>query len=406
MRSEKVTFPGTQGELAARLDRPDGTPQAYALFAHCFTCSKEVFAASRIAGGLAELGVATLRFDFTGLGGSDGEFASTNFSSNIQDLLKAAEFLAENHAPPQILIGHSLGGSAVLAGAAEIASAEVVATVGAPFDPGHVTAHFKGRIEEIKAQGEAEVEIGGRSFRVQKQFIEDIEGHDQTGRIGSLKAPLLVFHSPVDEVVGVENAAEIFKAAKHPKSFMSLDRADHLLTDPDDASYVADMLVAWARRYVSGLARPELDSAFKPGPDRTVVAESQAGKFTQIVNSAGHRLLADEPLGIGDNRGATPYGLLLAGLGACTSMTVRMYADRKQLPLEHVSVKLEHDKIHASDCEDCETKEGKLDEITREVELRGDLSDEQREKLLEIADKCPVHRTLHSEVKVRTRLAD
>jgi len=406
MRSEKVTFPGSQGDLAARLDLPEGTPRAYALFAHCFTCSKDVFAASRIAAGLAELGVATLRFDFTGLGASEGEFANTNFSSNVEDLLKAAAYLSESHAAPQILIGHSLGGAAVLAAAGRIESAEVVATIGAPFDPGHVADHFKDRISDIKEEGEAEVEIGGRSFRVRKQFLEDIEGQDQADRIASLKKPLLVFHSPIDDVVGVENAGEIFAAAKHPKSFVSLDRADHLLSDRKDAVYVADMLVAWSRRYIEGLARPELVSRFKTGAGATVVAESGIGKFTQLVDSDGHRLIADEPLGIGDNRGPTPYGLLLAGLGACTSMTVRMYAARKQLPLEHVSVKLVHEKVHASDCEDCETKEGKLDEITREVELKGALSEEQRDKLLEIADKCPVHRTLHSEVKVRTKLAE
>jgi len=406
MRSEKVTFPGTQGDLAARLDLPEGTPRAYALFAHCFTCSKDVFAASRIASGLAELGVATLRFDFTGLGASDGEFANTNFSSNVEDLLKAAAFMSETHDAPQILIGHSLGGSAVLAAAGRIESTEVVATVGAPFDPEHVAAHFKDRITDIKEQGEAEVQIGGRSFRVKKQFIEDIEGQDQADRIRSLKRPLIVFHSPVDDIVGIENAGEIFSAAKHPKSFVSLDKADHLLSNREDAAYVANVLVAWARRYVEGLALPELTSRFKPEAGQTIVAEAGEGKFTQIIESDDHRLIADEPLGIGENRGPTPYGLLLSGLGACTSMTLRMYADHKQLPLEHVSVRLSHEKVHASDCEDCETKDGKLDEITREVEIVGELSDEQRAKLLEIADKCPVHKTLHSEVKVRTKLAE
>jgi len=407
MRSEKITFQGTQGELAARLDRPVGTPQAFALFAHCFTCSKDVFAASRIAAGLAELGVATLRFDFTGLGASEGEFANTNFSSNVEDLVKAAEFLSAEYEAPKILIGHSLGGAAALAAVGESASTEVVATIAAPYDPQHVTAHFGEKAKEIKDTGEAEVTIGGRSFRVQKHFLEDMESYDQAARLGSLKKPLLVFHSPIDDIVGVENAGNIFAAAKHPKSFVSLDKADHLLTNREDAAYVAEVLVAWAKRYVSGLARPALESRFKTGEGQTVVAEAGTGKFTQVIDSGGHRLIADEPFEIGDNRGPTPYGLLLSGLGACTAMTLRMYAARKDLPLEHVSVKLVHDKIHADDCEDCETQSGKLDEITREVEIVGDdLNEEQREKLLEIADKCPVHRTLHSEVKVRTKLAD
>mgnify|MGYP005839687065 CR=1 FL=1 len=407
MRSEKVTFQGTQGELAARLDLPTGRPAAYALFAHCFTCSKDVFAASRISRGLAELGVATLRFDFTGLGASDGEFENTNFTSNIDDLLKAAEFLAAEHEAPRILVGHSLGGAAVLAAAGRIDSAEVVATVSAPFDPGHVADHFKGSIEEIRDKGEAEVRIGGRPFHVKKQFLDDIEGHDQQQRIASLRKPLLVFHSPVDDIVGVENAGEIFKAAKHPKSFVSLENADHLLSDESDAAYVADVLVSWARRYLPDLARPSLDSRFRPSEKYVVVAEAGSGKFLQAIDANGHRMVADEPFPVGgDNRGPTPYGLLLAGLGACTSMTIRMYADRKKLPLEHVSVKLTHDKIHADDCADCETNTGKIDEIVREIEIRGDLDDEQRDKLLEIADKCPVHRTLHSEVRVRTRRAD
>jgi len=406
MRSEKVTFAGTQGELAARLDMPTGRPAAFALFAHCFTCSKDVFAASRIARGLAELGVATLRFDFTGLGASDGEFENTNFSSNIEDLLKAAEFLEKEHEAPRILVGHSLGGAAVLAAAGRIDSAEVVATVGAPFDPEHVAHHFKGQIKDIRDNGEAEVKIGGRPFRVKKQFLDDIEGHDQKERITSLRKPLLVFHSPVDDIVGVENAAEIFKAAKHPKSFVSLDDADHLLSDENDAAYVADVLVSWARRYLPDMARPGLDSRFRPGEKHVVVAEAGTGKFLQVVDANGHRMLADEPFDVGgDNRGPTPYGFLLAGLGACTSMTIRMYADRKKLPLEHVSVKLTHDKIHAEDCEDCDTGSGKVDEIVREIEIKGDLSDEQRDKLMEIADKCPVHRTLHSEVKIRTEQA-
>ncbi|GGO06298.1 osmotically inducible protein C [Iodidimonas muriae] len=407
MRSEKVTFEGTQGKLAARLDLPEGRPRVYALFAHCFTCSKDVFAASRISAGLAELGIATLRFDFTGLGASDGEFANTNFSSNIDDLLKAVSFMRDNYEAPKLMIGHSLGGAAVLAAAGGIEEVEGVATVGAPFDPEHIRHHFEDHIETIAKNGEAEVTIGGRPFRVKKQFLDDIAGHDQKERIANLKKPLLVFHSPLDQIVGVENAGNIFAAAKHPKSFISLDKADHLLSAKEDAAYVSQVIVSWARRYVKGLENPELKSRFKPNDDHTIVAEAGTGKFTQTVNSGGHILIADEPESYGgDNRGPSPYGYLLSGLGACTSMTIRMYADRKNIPLEHVSVQLKHLKIHAKDCENCHTDNGMLDKIDREIELIGDLSDEQRIKLLEIADKCPVHRTLHSEVLIDTKLAD
>lgn len=404
MRSEKVTFEGTQAKLAARLDRPEGTPRAFALFAHCFTCSKDIFAASRIAQGLAERGIATLRFDFTGLGHSDGEFENTNFTTNIEDLIKAADFLREEYEAPRILVGHSLGGAAVLAAAGQIEEVEAVATIAAPYDPQHVANHFTGAIERAKEEGVAEVTIAGRPFRVKQQFFEDIEGQPQKERIEKLRKPLLIFHAPLDGIVGIDNASNIFLTAKHPKSFVSLDSADHLLSDRRDAEYVAEVLAGWAGRYVGGLTPPELDSAFEPGAGHTVVAEAKSGKFTQIADAGGHTLIGDEPVDYGgDNLGPTPYGFLLTALGTCTAMTVRLYADRKKLPLEHVSVKLTHEKIHAKDCEDCETRDGKLDEIKRIVELRGDdLDEDQRRKLLDIADKCPVHRTLHSEIKVRT----
>lgn len=405
MRIEKVTFEGGAGKLAARLDLPEGRPKAYALFAHCFTCSKDVFAASRIAGGLAALGIATLRFDFTGLGASDGEFENTNFSSNIDDLLRAVDWLRDNREAPRILIGHSLGGAAVLAAAGRVAEIEAVATIGAPFDPNHVSHHFADQLGEIEESGEAQVKIGGRPFKVKKQFLKDIEGHDQEERIKNLKKPLLIFHAPLDKTVGVDNAGHIFAAARHPKSFVSLDDADHLLSRREDAAYVAQVIVAWAKRYVLGLKDAELKGPFKPASDAVIVADTGDSPYTQLINAGGHELLADEPLDHGgDNLGADPYGLLLSGLGACTAMTLRMYADRKKIALEHIAVRLRHRKIHAEDCEDCQTKDGKLDLIEREIALTGDLDDATKARLLEIADKCPVHRTLHGEVKVRTKL--
>jgi putative redox protein len=406
-RSEKVEFEGSQGALlAARLELPDGPPRAYALFAHCFTCSKDVFAAARIAGGLAEAGIAVLRFDFTGLGASEGDFANTNFSSNVDDLLRAAAFLEARYEAPAILVGHSLGGAAVLAAAGRLDAVKAVATIAAPADPGHVAHLLAEKRPEIEARGEAEVVLAGRTFRIQKQFLEDIEEQRLTDAIGRMKKALLVFHAPRDEIVGIDNASSIFKAAKHPKSFISLDGADHLLSRREDARYVASVLAAWAARYVPGL-----ESAQTPREhdevthDNVLVRETGNGRFQQEVFAAGHRLLADEPVAVGGtDTGMSPYELLLAGLGTCTAMTIRMYADRKELPLERVTVRLHHEKIHAEDCADCETRDGKIDVVERTIELTGALDEAQRARLLEISEKCPVHRTLHSEIKIRTRL--
>ena len=404
-RSQKVEFKGSQGGMiAARLELPDGLPRAYALFAHCFTCSKDIFAAARIAGGLADAGIAVLRFDFTGLGASEGDFANTNFSSNVEDLLRAAAFLRERYKAPSILVGHSLGGAAVLAAAGRLDEVRAVATIAAPADPGHVAHLLAEARPEIEARGEAEVVLAGRSFRIQKQFLEDIEGHRLSDAIGKLKKALLVFHAPRDAIVGIENASVIFQAAKHPKSFISLDRADHLLSRREDARYVASVLAAWAARYVPDLEAGDANvDAQEPGG--VMVRETGNGPFQQEVIAGRHRLLADEPeLVGGTDTGMSPYELLLAGLGACTAMTIRMYADRKKLPLDRVSVLLHHDKIHAEDCADCETREGKIDVIERAIELSGDVDGDQRRRLLEIAEKCPVHRTLHSEISIRTRL--
>ncbi|MBT3990811.1 MAG: alpha/beta fold hydrolase [Rhodospirillaceae bacterium] len=400
----KITFPGALGEnLAARLDLPIGTPRAYALFAHCFTCSKDIFAAARVSAGLAERGIAVLRFDFTGLGHSDGEFANTNFTSNVGDLIAAANWLTDTHEAPSILVGHSLGGAAVLAAAGEIAAVQAVATIGAPYDPAHVSDNFSHAVQDISENGEAEVTLGGRPFVIKKQFLDDIGGQNQRDRIANLGKALLVFHAPGDVQVGIENAAEIYGAAKHPKSFVTLDEADHLLSKKQDAIYVAEVIAAWAGRY---LGEEEAIEAPKSLQGEVVVQETGEGKFAQIVSVGGrHILRADEPPSYGGtDTGPTPYDLLLSGLGACTTMTIRMYADRKKIPLKRASVTLRHDKIHAEDCEGCETQDGKVDQIEREIMLDGDLSEEQRQSLLVIAEKCPVHRTLHSEVKVDSKL--
>lgn len=399
-----VQFPGSFGTpLAARLELPAGAPVAYALFAHCFTCSKNSIAAARISAALVEHGFGVLRFDFTGLGDSKGDFANTNFSSNVADLVAAADWLRAHHGPPRVLIGHSLGGAAVLAAAREVADARAVATIGAPFHPAHVQRLLGDISPEIEARGEAEITLQGRSFRVRRQFLEDLARQDNAEHIGRLRKALLIFHSPRDTVVDIDNAARIFAAAKHPKSFVSLDSADHLLTDKGDARYVAAVLAAWAGRYVG----QDRDAVAPVPREGVIVRETGEGRYTQSIIAGPHRLRADEPAALGGNdSGLTPYELLLSGLGACTSMTLRMYAEQKKWPLERVTVELKHAKIDAADCPDCRTREGKVDRIERTIALEGELDDEQRARLLEIANRCPVHRTLHSEIVVRTSLSD
>jgi putative redox protein len=372
---ERFEFRNDSGEqLAGLLERPDGEIASYALFAHCFTCSKDIAAASRISRALASRGIAVLRFDFTGLGHSEGEFANTNFSTNVADLRRAAEAVREKLGAPELLIGHSLGGAAVLAVAGEIPDARAVVTIGAPSDPAHVAHLLKDKHVEIEAEGEAEVDLAGRSFKIKRQFLR------------------------------IDNAAEIFLAARHPKSFVSLDKADHLLTRRADSEYVATAIGAWASRYL--LDADEVATPPRPrvAPGELLVQERDA-KFAQDVYTEKHHLRADEPASYGGkDSGPTPYELLLAAFGTCTAMTVRMYATRKSLNLTRVGVRLKHDKIHAEDCEHCETREGRIDRIERSLELAGDLTADERGDLLRIADRCPVHRTLNSEIDIQTRL--
>ncbi|MCB1775922.1 MAG: OsmC family protein [Candidatus Competibacteraceae bacterium] len=413
---DRVTFVGADGQshLAARLDRPVGPPRAFAIFAHCFTCTKESLAAARIADGLTRHGVAVLRFDFTGLGGSEGEFANTGFSSNIDDLVAAADWLRATHAAPSILVGHSLGGSAALAGASRIPEVKAVATIGAPADLAPVRRRLSQASAEIEAKGSAEVEIAGRHFTISQAFLDDLQEHRLEEDIARMRTALLVCHSPRDEIVSIDNATRIFVAAKHPKSFISLDDADHLLTRRADAHYVADVISAWAERYLdlsepheSHESREPHEPHLRPAPAGAVrVIETGVGRYTQWISYEGRHVgYADEPEKFGGNdSGPGPYDLLLAGLGACTSMTLRMYAERQKWPLERVTVTLRHTKIHAQDCANCATQQGQIDRIEREIEVEGALDAAMRTRLLEIADRCPVHRTLQSEVLIETRL--
>ncbi|MBA4035229.1 MAG: osmotically inducible protein C [Bradyrhizobium sp.] len=407
MAHERFQFTGEGGhQLAAALDMPDGPVHAYALFAHCFTCGKDVLAAKRIATALAAKGIAVLRFDFTGLGSSEGDFANSTFSSNVTDLVRAADHLRETRGPPAILIGHSLGGAAILAAAERIPDAKAVATIAAPSDPAHVTHLFKDRIEDIRQHGEVEVQLAGRPFRIKREFLDDVAEHSLMSRVAKLHKALLIMHSPTDDTVGIDNATNIFVAAKHPKSFVSLSGADHLLSGKRDAAYVADVIAAWAGRHVD-LAAVQPTAEANEAPRNVVVRETRNSKFQQTVTTGPHQTIADEPIAVGgQDSGPGPYDFVLAGLGACTSMTMRMYADRKSLPLDRVTVTLKHSKIHAKDCEECETREGMLDQIDRVIAIEGSLDADQRKRLMEIADKCPVHRTLTSEIRIVTKAAD
>jgi putative redox protein len=398
--SRKVQFPGATGaQLAARLDLPV-KPRAFALFAHCFTCGKDIFAASRIAGGLTARDIAVLRFDFTGIGSSEGEFANTNFSSNVGDLVAAADYLRRNHGPPSLLIGHSLGGAAVLAAAPHLPDATAVVTIGAPASAAHVIHAFAATLSDIAEKGTAEVTLAGRTFTITSQLLDDLKSQNFLDQLGEMGKALLVCHAPRDEYVGIENANAIFSAARHPKSFLSLDTADHLLRARADGIYVADVIATWASRY---LPVGEQAAALPEGV--VEVSETRRGRFLQRVRAGRHALVVDEPAAVGgDDAGPGPYDYLLAALGACTSMTMRLYAERKGINAERFTVRLSHRRIHAEDCADCDTREGNIGEITRDITIEGEVPETARARLMEIADRCPVHRTLTHEIKISSRL--
>lgn len=404
--TEKLEFDGHSGaRLAARLDLPNGPVRAYALFAHCFTCSKDIEAARRIGADLAREGVAVLRFDFTGLGASEGEFASTNFSTNLADLLCAVEFLRAHYEAPSVLIGHSLGGAAVLALAGTLVEVRAVVTIGAPADAAHVLGKLGGSLDAISRDGSADVTLAGRSFRIDRQFVEDVWEHSLLDAVKVMRKPLLIMHAPLDEVVGIDNATKIFLAARHPKSFVSLDKSDHLLTDPADTAFAASVIAGWLSRYIVP-DEPQGSEAM----EHVRVMETGEGRFQNAVQAGRHRLFADEPESVGGlDTGPSPYDFLSIALGACTAMTLRMYADRKGLALGRISVDVSHAKVHMEDCIDCSDElkgKGRIDRFSRVISVEGEISDEIRDKLVEIAGKCPVHRTLERSSQVQTRIAE
>ncbi len=404
MNLQKMTFKNKEGDtLVGRLELPaDRNPHNFALFAHCFTCGKNLSAIKHISRALTANGFGVLRFDFTGLGESEGDFAESNFSGNIEDLVAAAEFLKEHHKSPTLLIGHSLGGAAALYAAPNIPSIKAVATIAAPSNPTHVKRLLKGSLEDIEQLGAAIVKLGEREFTIKKQFLDDLDKTPLSEVIQTLNKSILIMHSPQDNLVGIKNAEEIYKAGRHPKSFISLDGADHLLTDQNDSRYVGQVIAQWANRYI------DIENEKLPDTHHQVVASLGASDgFTTRMKVGNHYQTADEPIKVGGNDfGPSPYELVSAGLAACTAMTLHMYAKRKKWPLANVEVHTSHSKIHSEDCEDCESPTAKLDTFERELKLTGDLDESQKNRLLEIADKCPVHRTLHATVRVNTKLIE
>lgn len=404
--SKRVEFAGDAGNaLVGQLELPRAGLRAFAILAHCFTCSKDLKAERRISRALAERGIAVLRFDFTGLGESGGDFAASNFTSNLEDLLAAAAFLEKHYRSPELLVGHSLGGAAVLAVAKRIPSVRAVATIGAPSDMDHLHAMLERRVPELASEGEAEIDLGGGPLRLHKQLLDDLCQHRLEPAISSIGLPLMIFHSPIDRVVGIDHARRIFEWAKHPKSFVALDGADHLLlTRAEDSVFLAEVLSSWAARYLS--AGPT--AAPLPAVERgeVEVAGGERG-LTEEAWTRSHHFYSDEPTEDGgDDLGPSPYDLLLAALGSCTAMTLRLYADRKGWPLEAIRVRLSHARIHARDCKECESEEGQISKIERKISVVGDLSGGQKEHLLEIANRCPVHRTLTHEIHIESSLVE
>jgi putative redox protein len=400
MKIERLNFKNKGGfELSARLYLPlDEPPRFYAIFAHCFTCSKNFKAVGNISNTLSQLGIAVLSFDFTGLGSSEGDFEETGFSSNVDDLLAAADFLEKNFKAPKLLVGHSLGGSAVIYAAAQLDYVEAVVTIGSPANPKHVKKLFESDIETIKKEGSAKVNIGGRSFRIKKDFVEDLESKNLPDLISGMRKAFLFLHSPQDKIVDISNAAELYQNAHHPKSFVSLDGADHLLSDEIESKYAGELISTWSKKYLP----VEIKENDIKGHQVKVRLFGES--YTSEIKTPFHHLLADEPKDVGGaNLGPTPYDLLMASLGACTVMTLKMYTQRKGWDLKEINVYLDHEKVHKVDSEDFEKKGSKVSRFTRNLEIKGDLDDEKKEKLLEIANKCPVHRTLHEDIIIETK---
>lgn len=399
MPRKKIVFNNTRGQsLSASLELPEAPVCAYALFAHCFTCSKDIAAASYISSALAKQNIATLRFDFTGLGNSGGDFSNTNFSSNLEDLKAAADFMSNEGMAPQILIGHSLGGAAVLAVGQQLPEAKAIVTIAAPATGKHIEHLFARHRDTIDENDQATVDLAGRQFTIKKQFLTDIDRYNDTDHIANLGKALLVLHSPLDKIVSIDEAAKIYTAARHPKSFISLDSADHLLSQREDANYVAMMISQWVTRYIEPVPKPALSRSRVEHGDVNVTEIDH--DFTCRIETGDHQLIGDEPLSFGgQNKGPAPYEYLLSALGLCTTMTIRMVAKREHIPLMDASVYLN------KSLEKGALNGIKVLRITRKIQLHGELSETQRARLLQIADRCPVHKSLSQKIVIDTSLA-
>ena len=406
MKNKKLEIKNKKGlKLQAYLELPaNQEPNYYAIFAHCFTCTSTFSAVKNISRALTSYGFGVLRFDFTGLGKSEGEFAESHFSANVDDLLAVSDYLKENHKAPSLLIGHSLGGSAVIVAASKLDNIKAVATIGAPATVNHVKYLFSHDFEDIKTKGEVKVNIGGRPFQINKEFVEDFDKTDLPTMVKNLRKPLLVMHSPIDVIVGIGNAEKIYKSAHHPKSFVSLDNADHLLSDNRDSQYVGNVIGAWVKRYFEPVDNVMLDT---DGEQLVAHLNLIENNFTTSIQTQKHSFTADEPESVGgDDFGPSPYDFLSAGLAACTVMTLKLYAERKKWDLQEVFAYITYSKKHSDDLMLDIEKPMRIDHMSKKLKFIGNLSKEQKERLKEIASKCPVHKTLASKVIFDTIVID
>ncbi len=404
MNTKKITFLNNEGkQLIGRLELPvKQNPHNFVIFAHCFTCNKNLSAVKNISRALSSNGFGVLRFDFTGLGESDGDFSDTNFSGNVEDLVSAAKFLTINYKSPTLLVGHSLGGAAIIFAASEISSIKAIATIGAPSNPKHVQRLLHSSLDEIEANGKAIVNLSGRNFTIKKQFIDDLNTKSLPKIVKGLRKALLVMHSPQDTTVNIKNAEDIYIAAHHPKSFVSLDGADHLLSNKTDSIYVGNLIAGWAKRYVDLPVVEVLKTNFQ-----VAASLDYDDGFTTQLKVGDHNLIADEPINYGGNNfGPSPYEFVSASLSACTAMTIQMYTKRKGWIVNNVEVHTSYGKTHAIDCDQCDENSSKINTFNREIKLEGVLNENQKKRILQIADKCPVHKTLKSEIQILTKLIE
>lgn len=404
MKRERLKIQNRKGiTLNANLELPaNQKPNYYAIFAHCFTCSSSLNAVRNVSRALTQNGFAVLRFDFTGLGRSEGEFADSHFSANIDDLLDVHAYMAEHYQAPSLLVGHSLGGAAVLVAASKIDDIKAVATIAAPASVSHVKRLFSHQFEEAGEKGNVEVNIGGRPFMINQDFVKEFDNTDLPLIVKNLRKPLLIMHSPFDKTVGIENAEQLYKRAFHPKSFITLDHADHLLSQETDSLYAGEMIGTWAKRYFPKVENKMLSTEGEQLVGHLNIIEDN---FTTSIQTKNHTFIADEPISFGGNDfGPSPYEYLNAGLAACTVMTLKLYAERKQWDLREVFAYISHSRKHSEDLGVDLEKPTRLDFISKKLKFVGNLSEEQKERLKEIASRCPVHKTLASEVIFQTEI--